>query len=253
MRKFLARIFATLRNVEWISSLVQYLTESDWVASLVQRGKDIIPYIWGWGAAAMIGLSTAGLIAGIQALNWSLVTQWVVGIGWIPLCGFIAYKANKRWEPMEIKPEDVAREPDTGPATIPGTQQAHRKATDLAVSSPGPPPSDRDTDSSGSASNVSLMSFFRALRLLNRGPVPSLPGPEEWVGRNVALRTLENSSLVQLKLPPSSSGHYSISLIDELSRHLLLSFEQEYPEGVRNGEYRLDLLNWWIDKTAYHR
>ena len=92
----------------------------------------------------MIGLSTAGLIAVVRALDWSLIAQWVVGIGWIPFCGFMAYKVNKKLGQVAIEPKGVAHEPvhrkvDAGPATIPGSQRGHQTVTPPDMPSPAVP------------------------------------------------------------------------------------------------------------------
>ena len=105
---------------------------------------------------------------------------------------------------------------------------------------------------SASADKYRQPATVRKTDALNRQPIPSLPEAGRWVSKDAALQTLKSSSLVRLRLPPFGGVHPAyLRLSDELCRHLIRNFEQEYPEGVRNGEYRLELLEWWIDATAY--
>ena len=93
-----------------------------------------------------------------------------------------------------------------------------------------------------------LQAFAHILHRLNR---PAAPVMEEgrWISRDAAIRMLSSSALVRMRLP---ERHVS-DLAESISRTLLRHFEGEYPEGVRNGEYRENLLEWWIDMSAYRQ
>lgn len=93
-----------------------------------------------------------------------------------------------------------------------------------------------------------LQAFAHILHRLNR---PAVPVMEEgrWISRAAAIRMLSSSALVQMRLP---ERHVS-DLAESISRTLLRHFEGEYPEGVQNGEYRENLLEWWIDMSAYRQ
>ena len=99
----------------------------------------------------------------------------------------------------------------------------------------------------GSEVNV-LKAFAHILHRLNR---PAVPAMEEgrWISRDAAISMLSSSALVRMRLPE----RYVWDLEESISRTLLRHFGGEYPEGVRNGEYRENLLEWWIDMSTYRQ
>ncbi|MDE2718430.1 MAG: hypothetical protein OXI33_15655 [Chloroflexota bacterium] len=93
-----------------------------------------------------------------------------------------------------------------------------------------------------------LQAFAHILHRLNQ---PAVPVMEEgrWISRNAAVRMFSPSALVHLRLPE----RHVWDLAESIGRTLLGRFEGEYPEGVRNSEYRKDLLKWRIDMTTYRQ
>ena len=130
MRKFFTRLFATLRTAEWTSSLGQFLLEAEWVASTIHWFTRHVVV----GAVLMFtGLST-GLIVAVRALDWSLILQWVVGVGWVVFCRLVFYKVNKKiesWTPKEEK--EAVRKRTSGVVSIP---TATRPAESAKVTTP---------------------------------------------------------------------------------------------------------------------
>jgi len=93
-----------------------------------------------------------------------------------------------------------------------------------------------------------LQAFAHILHRLNRPAAPVMKEGRS-ISRDAAIRMLSSSALVRMRLPEQ---HVS-DLAESISRTLLRHFEGEYPEGVRNGEYRENLLEWWIDMSTYRQ
>ena len=90
------------------------------------------------------------------------------------------------------------------------------------------------------------------------------PLPKTWIPRSAALAMLGRSSLVRLRVPAD------VTVLDALARHLgdtyktpgevraeelkrklLRDFETQHPNGIRDGEYGRELLEWWIEEQAF--
>lgn len=99
-------------------------------------------------------------------------------------------------------------------------------------SGPTEAPHEAEPSTEGSEVNV-LQAFAHILHRLNRPAVPVLE-EGRWISRDAAIHMLSSSALVRMRLPE----RHVWDLAESISRPLLRHFEGEYPEGVRNGEYR---------------
>ena len=228
MRKFFTGLFATLRTAEWTSSLGQYLSNAEWVASTVRWFTRHVV-----GAVVMTGLSATGLVVAVRALDWSLILQWVVGVCWVTLCAFIGYKVNQK---MNKKINNMT----------PVREEGERKTVE--------PPAEKQIRASTTTSAPPEASSS-----------PAKDDLKAWITKAEALQMIRSSSLVQLRLPrgmtlpeniwrmtnlvPSPTGPRRRA--DEISRHLLRKFESQCRGGVRNGTYYSESLREWIDQEAY--
>ena len=244
MRKFFTGLFATLRTAEWTSSFGQFLSEAEWVASTIHWfARHVVV-----GAVVMTGLSAAVVVA-VQALNWSLILQWVVGVCWVTLCVFIGYKANKKinnMTPVREEKEEV-RERTGGAVSIP---TAIRTAESAKVPNPSEPAGSvmTDDDDKEEANPSGLWPLLRFFAKLNRPSLPRLSDPDRWGDKRKALNILEGSPLVGVRTPEKHVWGAG----ESLSRYRLRQFEDDYPEAVRDGQYQLEWLEWWIDVTFHH-
>ena len=115
--------------------------------------------------------------------------------------------------------------------------------------SSGPTEAPQEAEPSTEGSEVNLLqAFAHILHRLNRPAAPVMKEGRS-ISRDAAIRMLSSSALVRMRLPEQ---HVS-DLAESISRTLLRHFEGEYPEGVRNGEYRENLLEWWIDMSTYRQ
>ena len=92
----------------------------------------------------------------------------------------------------------------------------------------------------------------------------SAHAPVTWTSRSAALTIIGKSSLVRLRVNSDTT------LLDTLARHLgdtyktpgevraaelqrklLRDFEAQHPNGVSDGKYGRELLDWWIDEQAF--
>ena len=107
----------------------------------------------------------------------------------------------------------------------------------------------REAESTNTSSEVNMLQgFAHILARLNR---PAVPAMEEgrWISREAAISMLASSALVRMRLPE----HHVSDLAESIGRTLLRHFESQYPESVRNDEYRENLLDWWIDMRTYRQ
>ena len=245
MRKFFTRIVCALRNTEWIVSLHRSLSEAEWFASTVQWFTRHVVV----GAVVMFtGLST-GLIVAVRALDWSLILQWVVGVGWVVFCGLVFYKVNKHFDKMAAAKEEkeAGMERPTGAVSIP---TPIGPAESAKVPNPSEPAGSEmtDDDDREEANPSGLWPLLRFFAKLNRPSLPRLSDPDHWGDKRKALNILEGSPLVEVRTPKKHVWGAG----ESLSRYRLRQFEDNYPEAVRDGQYQLEWLEWWIDMTFHH-
>ena len=191
------------------------------------------------------GLST-GLIVAVRALDWSLILQWVVGVGWVVFCGLVFYKVNKKiesWTPKEEK--EAVRKRTGGAVSIP---TAIRPAESAKVPNPSEPAGSEMTDNEEEGHLSGLWQLLRYFARLRRPSLPSLSDPDRWGDKRKALNILEGSPLVEVRTPKKHVWGAG----ESLSRHRLRQFESNYPEAVRDGQYQLEWLEWWIDMTFHN-
>ena len=164
MRKFFTRLFATLRTAEWTSSFVQYLSEAEWVASTIHWfARHVVV-----GAVLMFtGLSTS-LIVAVRALDWSLILQWVVGVGWVVFCVFIGYKVNQKINKKTNNMTPVREEGEREMVEPPAEKQIRASTTTSAPPEASSSPAQDDT--------------------------------KAWITEAEALQMIRSSSLVRLRL-----------------------------------------------------
>ena len=114
----------------------------------------------------------------------------------------------------------------------------------------------------------------RGAPFVQRATSPSVqelaPTPETWIPGDEADATIRQSSLVRVpveSLPVPQGQTVSDVLFaslagkrtsretaaGELTRNLMSDFERECPQGVRDGEYGKEVLEWWIDKKSAAR
>lgn len=96
------------------------------------------------------------------------------------------------------------------------------------------------------------------------------PSPETWVSGADADAVIRQSSLVRVPVEslPVPQGQTVGDVLfaslagkrtsretaaDELTRNLMSDFERECPQGVRDGQYGKELLEWWIGKRSAAR
>ena len=93
--------------------------------------------------------------------------------------------------------------------------------------------------------------------------VAATPIPTMWMSSDEAREALRRSSLIRMRVPNDVTlGHVLGRVLgdtqkipgevrtDELTRKLLRDFEAQHPNGVRDGQYGKELLEWWIDEQA---
>ena len=93
--------------------------------------------------------------------------------------------------------------------------------------------------------------------------VAATPIPVMWISSDEAGGALRHSSLIRMRVPNDVTlGHVFGRALgdtqktpgevrgDELTRKLLRDFEAQHPNGVCNGQYGKELLEWWIDERA---
>ena len=101
-------------------------------------------------------------------------------------------------------------------------------------------------------------------------PTLDIPAPETWVSRAEADAMIRQSSLVRIPVDsiPVPQGQTIGGLLfalagrrrtsretkaDELTRNIMFDFETECSQGVSDGQYGKELLEWWIDKKSATR
>ena len=231
MRKFFPRIVSALRTAEWTSSLGQYLSNAEWIASTVRWFTRHVA-----GAVVVTGLSATGLVVAVRALDWSLILQWVVGVCWVILCVFIGYKVNQKINKKTNNMTPVREEGEMEMVEPPAEKQIRASTTTSAPPEAYSSPAPDDTNT--------------------------------WITEAEALQMIRSSSLVRLRLPQETTTLAEVLLraanfvlpptgpmrrADEISRHLLKKFTSECSWGVRmrSGTYNSELLREWIDQEAY--
>ena len=132
----------------------------------------------------------------------------------------------------------------------------------------------RDRPSSSPVTIHMPNSEQRGASLFQRTASPSAqelaPTPETWFSRAEADAVIRQSSLVRVPVEstPAPQGQIIGDVVlaalsgertsretkaDELARSLMFDFETECPQGVRDGQYGKELLEWWIDKKSATR
>ena len=102
---------------------------------------------------------------------------------------------------------------------------------------------------------------------VERPALPSAPTPETWISREEAEAIVRQSSLVRIPVESTpvpqgqTIGDELFAALagrrtsretkaDELTRNLMFDFATEYSQGVSDGRYGQELLEWWIAKRS---
>ncbi len=98
-------------------------------------------------------------------------------------------------------------------------------------------------------------------------PIPAAPYAKKWITKTEALQLIRSSSLVRLRLPKEivtvaeaiarSLGFGSETpgdaLAKELANKLMREFSTRHPAWVREGKYKKEHLEWWIEEESYRQ